>query len=59
MATRVQIAYEELVQEGYTKKQAAKIAQKKTGLALVTGKPPKRGQYNYGKQSRSGQVSIV
>jgi hypothetical protein len=35
---------------GLSKESAARIAQAKTGLALVTGKPPKRGQYGGAKQ---------
>lgn len=41
--TPVDRMYKHLLSTGYTKKDAAKIAQAKTGLALVTGKPPKRG----------------
>lgn len=45
--------YVDLLAKGYDQKSAAKIAQDKTGLALVTGKPPKtkghgatyKGQY--------------
>ena len=45
--------YKDLLTKGYDPKSAAKIAQAKTGLALVTGKPPKtkghgatyKGQY--------------
>ena len=43
--TPVDVIYRQLLRQGYTKKQAATIAQKKTGLSLVTGRPIKRGQY--------------
>ena len=39
--TSVHKMYEDLVKKGYSKKTAAKMAQARTGLALVTGKPPK------------------
>lgn len=34
--------YAALVREGFDKGSAARIAQKKTGLALATGRKPKR-----------------
>ena len=37
--------YAELVAQGKSKQDAAKIAQAKTGLALVTGRPPKTKGY--------------
>lgn len=40
--TPVHKLYEELRRKGATKEQAARIAQARTGLALKTGKPPKR-----------------
>lgn len=55
----VERLYLQYLAEGYTKKEAATIAQKKTGLALVTGKPIKRGQYKYGKETRSGQTQLT
>ena len=39
--TKVDNLYEKLLQKGYSKGSAARIAQAKTGLALATGKPPK------------------
>ena len=44
---------------GLTQKDAAKLAQKETGLALVTGKPIKRGQFEYGKHTNSGQTGLT
>lgn len=41
--------YSHLLSSGYDKKNAAKIAQAKTGLSLQTGKPPKRGEYGQRK----------
>jgi hypothetical protein len=54
MKTVVQQIYEDLVAKGMDQKNAAKVAQEKTGLSLVTGLPPKskgygvnyNGQYN-------------
>lgn len=46
--TTVDRLYKKLVAEGWSKASAAKIAQKKTGLALATGKPPK------GKKGKKG-----
>ena len=43
--TKVHKLYLELLRKGATKSQAAKIAQSRTGLALKTGKPPKRRTY--------------
>ena len=40
--TKVDKVYRALVRDGFTKQAAARIAQSKTGLALMTGKPPKR-----------------
>ena len=37
--------YLDLVSKGYDQKSAAKIAQEKTGLSLVTGRPPKTKGY--------------
>ena len=42
IGTKVDKMYRHLLSSGYDKKSAAKIAQAKTGLALKTGKPPKR-----------------
>jgi len=39
--------YNQLVAEGYTKKDAAKEAQKRTGLSLVSGKPVKQKQLKF------------
>ena len=39
--TPVEKMYSGMVREGMDKGKAARIAQKKTGLALATGKPPK------------------
>ena len=44
--------YAELLSKGMSQKDAAKIAQSKTGLALVTGRPPKskgHGAQSYGQ----------
>jgi len=40
--TRVDKMYQHLLSSGYTKADAAKVAQSKTGLALRTGRPPAR-----------------
>lgn len=40
--TKVDRLYRKLLKEGYTEASAARIAQKQTGLALATGRPPKR-----------------
>ncbi len=42
--SKVHKMYIHLQSSGYTKEEAAKIAQAKTGLALKTGKPPKRSK---------------
>jgi hypothetical protein len=45
--TKVHKMFEHLKSAGYTVEEAAKIAQKRTGLALRTGKPPKaKGEFN-------------
>ena len=43
----VDAIYESLVAEGYTKKDAAKEAQRRTGVALVTKKPIKPKQLKF------------
>lgn len=43
--SKVHKVYEALLRQGYTKAQAARIAQKQTGQALQTGKPPKRKRH--------------
>lgn len=40
--TKVERVYEALKKRGYSQEKAARIAQSVTGLALATGKPPKR-----------------
>jgi len=45
IGTPVDNLYRELLAKGYDKASAAKIAQEKTGLALVTGRPPKTKGY--------------
>lgn len=40
--TAVDKMYQALVRKGYSKGKAARISQSKTGLALQTGKPPKK-----------------
>ena len=40
--TKVEELYRELLTRGYSKESAAIIAQSKTGVALRTGRPPKR-----------------
>lgn len=57
--TRVEAVYYKHLQDGMTKKDAAKLAQKETGLALVTGRPIKRGQFEYGKHTRDGQTGLT
>lgn len=39
--TRVHKMYEALLEKGYSKGKAARIAQAQTGQSLQTGKPPK------------------
>lgn len=39
MEQNPQVIYQQLVTEGYPKKEAAKIAQQRTGVSLVTGRP--------------------
>lgn len=41
--TKVHKMYDALKKEGMSSGKAARIAQSKTGQALATGKPPKRG----------------
>jgi len=48
--TKVHKLYEHLLAEGHSKASAAKIAQHQTGLALMTGKPPKK------KKRRKGSL---
>lgn len=43
----VDIIYEELLEKGYSKKDAAKEAQKRTGIALVTKEPIKAKQLRF------------
>lgn len=38
--TKVDRLYHDLLAKGFNKSSSARIAQKKTGLALATGKPP-------------------
>jgi hypothetical protein len=42
--------YDELVKSGYTQKDAAKEAQKRTGFAVVTQKPIKSKQLKFSKE---------
>lgn len=42
MDSRVHKMYSALLKQGKSKEAAAKIAQSVTGLALMTGKPPKK-----------------
>ena len=44
MPTQVQELFERNLNNGMTAKDAAKDAQKRTGVALRTGKPPRRTQ---------------
>jgi len=46
VGTKVDAEYRQLLDEGMDQKRAAKIAQQRTGLALRSGRPVKRG---YGK----------
>jgi hypothetical protein len=46
--TKVQRVFEALKQKGFSPGSAARIAQKTTGLALQTGKPPKRKRKSKG-----------
>jgi hypothetical protein len=41
--TKVEGVYQALLQKGYSKESAARIAQAKTGQSLKTGKPSKKG----------------
>ena len=50
--TPVERMYQHLLSAGYTKESAAKIAQAKTGLALRTGRPPKKRKGEYGTRKR-------
>jgi len=53
--TSVDNLYRDLLKKGYAKSDAAKIAQAKTGLSLVTGRPPKTKGYGpngYGQYKR-------
>jgi len=47
IGTKVDKIYKALLREGKTPRDAAKIAQSKTGTALRTGRPPKhtKGEY--------------
>ena len=40
--SKVHKVYQALLEEGYSKEKAAKIAQSRTGQSLKTGKPPKK-----------------
>lgn len=51
--TKVDKMYRALKEEGMDKGKAARISQSKTGLALATGKPPKRKRTRSMKHSRS------
>ena len=44
--TPVDRVYQALKREGHSVASAARIAQKQTGLALATGKPPRHGHEN-------------
>ena len=55
---KVTMLYNELVNKGYSKKDAAKEAQARTGVSAVTGKPIRRtvaftnkGKVKYGQYS--------
>lgn len=50
--TDVKQMYDNLVKQGYSKKDAAKVAQAKTGYSLVTQQPikAKKTGRQYGKQ---------
>lgn len=51
VGTSVHKMYQHLLTSGYSREQAAKIAQAKTGLSLKTGRRPKsRGEYGGRKQ---------
>ena len=47
---KVDEIYKSLVEEGYSKKDAAKTAQARTGVALVTGQPIKAKQLKFTKK---------
>lgn len=55
--TRVDKMYQALLRQGYTPKDAAKISQSKTGLSLVTGRPPRSG-FQYGKRTSHGRTAL-
>jgi len=42
--TKVENLYRQLLKEGYSRESAVRIAQKRTGLSLKTGKKPKGGK---------------
>lgn len=44
--TKVHNVFEALKRKGHSPGSAARIAQSRTGLALATGKPPKRKRKN-------------
>ena len=55
----VHMLYEELVKSGMSEKDAAKTAQRKTGIALKSGKPIKtKGLYNGKRNSKTGSFII-
>ena len=60
MAENPQEIYQSLVASGYTKKDAAKQAQAKTGMSVVTGRPivKKLGLTKKGKVASYGGVFI-
>lgn len=55
VGTPVHKMYMDLLSKGMDQPSAAKIAQAKTGLSLVTGKPPKSKGYNKSGAGYHGQ----
>lgn len=51
----VQKIYQEYLAKGYDQKSAAKISQAKTGLSLVTGRPPKDQSLSKSRTKYYGQ----
>jgi hypothetical protein len=56
----VKQVYNQLLLKGYSKKDAAREAQEKTGMSVVTGKPIRRQlEFNRTKSTQFGQYTEV
>jgi hypothetical protein len=55
--SKVHKLYEALMGQGMSQESAVKIAQKKTGQALATGKPPKGKRKKASRRRKKGQSS--